>query len=155
MIPRSLISIFRGAAEPAASGNPEPANKDREPSYRALTDQALVGVYSCDAAGVITYYNNRATDLWGRTPAIGETDERFCGSHMMYRVEDGSHLPHDQCPMADVLNGKVAGVFDAEVQVERPAGTRIVVIVNIVPMIDDNRNIVGAINSFYDVTDRA
>ena len=147
MIARALMSYLREAAKPAAPGDPEPGMKVREPSYRVLTDQALVGVYSCDAAGVITYFNNRAVELWGRKPASGDTDECFCGSHMVYRV-DGSYLPHDQCPMADVLTGKVSGVFDAEVQVERPDGSRVVVIVNFVPMIDNDKKIVGAINSF-------
>ena len=57
-------------------------------------------------------------------------------------------LPHDQCPMADVLAGKLSGVHDGEVDVQRPHGTRIVVLVNIAPLIDDNAVIVGAVNSF-------
>ena len=61
---------------------------------------------------------------------------------------DGSYLPHDQCPMAEVLAGKVGGVFDAEVQIERPDGSRIIALVNIAPLIDDKGAIVGAVNSF-------
>lgn len=66
---------------------------------------------------------------------------------MMYRV-DGSYLPHDQCPMADVLAGRVSGVYDGEVHVQRPDGSRVVVIVNIAPLVDDDGTIVGAVNSF-------
>ena len=148
------MSLFRGTGEPSGPRVREQTKTNGERSHRAVIDQSRVGVYSCDATGVITYYNTRAAELWGRTPAVGDTDERFCGSHMLYRV-DGSFMPHDQCPMADVLNGKAAGVFDAEVHVERPDGSRVVVVVNIAPMIDDSRKIVGAINSFYDATDRA
>ena len=72
---------------------------------------------------------------------------------MLYRV-DGSYLPHDQCPMAEVLAGKVAGVHDAEVHIQRPDGSRIVVIVNIAPLVDDNGAIVGAVNSFCEIKDR-
>ena len=117
--------------------------------YQALSDSASdsIAVYCCDATGVITYYSNSAAELWGRKPAIGDTDERFCGSHMLYRV-DGSFMPHDKCPMADVLAGKVSGVFDAEVHIERPDGSRVIVIVNIAPLIDDKGAIVGAVNSF-------
>ena len=68
---------------------------------------------------------------------------------MLYRV-DGSFMPHDQCPMADVLAGKFAGIYDAEVQIERPDGSRIIAIVNVAPLIDDNGAIVGAANSFYE-----
>lgn len=118
-----------------------------ESRYQSLLDSDSTGVYTCNSAGVITYYNDQAADLWGRSPAIGDTDEKFCGSHIMYRV-DGSFLPHDQSPMGDVLTGKVSGVFDGEVHVQRPDGSRVVVIVNIAPLVDDDGVIVGAVNSF-------
>ena len=120
-----------------------------ESRYHTLINADSTGVYTCDAIGVITYYNNRAAELWGRQPAVGDTDERFCGAHLLYRV-DGSFMPHEKCPMSDVLAGRVSGVYDAEVQVERPDGSRIVVIVNIAPLIDDKGAIVGAVNSFFE-----
>ena len=147
MRPLSLMPFIRGSSvspDSAAHNQQEPQGDAR---YQALLDSDSTGVYTCDAAGVITYFNKQATELWGRTPALGDTDERFCGSHMMYRV-DGSYMPHDQCPMADVLAGKVPGVFDGEVHVQRPDGSRVVVIVNIAPLVDDDGNIVGAVNSF-------
>ena len=115
--------------------------------YQALFDSASTGVYTCDATGVITYYNNQAADLWGRKPAIGDTDQRFCGAHMLYRL-DGSYMPHGDCPMADVLAGTSLGIYDADVLVQRPDGTRVLVVVNIAPLVDDNGVIVGAVNSF-------
>jgi PAS domain-containing protein len=76
------------------------------PSWQDVIESDLAALYTCDATGMITYYNALAAELWGRKPEVGDTDERFCGSHMLYRV-DGSFLPHDQSPMADVLAGKV------------------------------------------------
>lgn len=84
----------------------------------------------------------------GRKPAPGDTDERFCGSFKLYRP-DGSYMPHEQCPMGDVLCGKMPGVHDAEVHIERPDGSRVIVIVNIAPLMDDQGEIRGAINCFY------
>ena len=153
MRPRSLVPILRGADEQPRPRAHDQARLDPNASYRRLSDQAVVGVYSCDASGVIQYYNNRAAELWGRRPTIGDTDERFCGAFALYRA-DGSFMPHEYCPVADVLSGKVPGVFDAEVHVEHPDKSRVIVIVNIAPMIDDRGEIVGAINSFYDVNDR-
>lgn len=121
--------------------------------YRTLFDLAPIAVYSCDASGVIREYNNRAAELWGRTPASGDTDERFCGSFKMYRP-DGSFVPHEQCPMGDVLCGKVPGIHDGEVHIERPDGSRVLVIVNIAPLTDERGDITGAINCFYDITAR-
>ena len=121
--------------------------------YRTLFDLAPIAVYSCDAAGVLQEYNKRAAELWGRKPAPGDTDERFCGSFKLYRP-DGSYMPHEQCPMGDVLTGKIPGVHDAEVHIERPDGSRVIVIVNIAPLMDERGEIRGAINCFYDVTER-
>jgi len=131
----------------------EDALHENEERYRTLFDLAPVAVYSCDVSGVIRDYNNRAAELWGRKPALGDTDERFCGSFKLYRP-DVSFMPHEQCPMGDVLTGKVPGMHDAEVHIERPDGSRIVVIVNIAPLKDERGEITGAINCFYDVTTR-
>src|SRR5260221_5856207 len=131
----------------------EDALRENEKRYRTLFDLAPVAVYSCDPSGVIRDYNNRAAELWGRKPKQGDTDERFCGSFKLYRP-DGSFMPHEQCPMGDVLTGKLPGTHDAEVHIERPDGSRIIVIVNIAPLKDDRGEITGAINCFYDVTAR-
>lgn len=126
---------------------------ETEERYRTLFDLAPVAVYSCDASGVIRDYNNRAAELWGRKPEVGDTDERFCGSFRMYRP-DGSFMPHEQCPMGDVLTGKVPGIHDGEVHIERPDGSRVIVIVNIAPLKNERGEVIGAINCFYDVTER-
>lgn len=126
---------------------------ESEHRYRTLFDLAPVAVYSCDASGVIRDYNSRAAELWGRKPEAGDTDERFCGSFKMYRP-DGSYMPHEQCPMGDVLTGKVPGIHDGEVHIQRPDGARVIVIVNIAPLKNDRGEVIGAINCFYDVTER-
>lgn len=129
------------------------ARPDSHSPYRTLFDLAPIAVYSCDASGIVQAYNNRAAELWGRTPKQGDTDERFCGSFKLYRP-DGSFMPHEQCPMGDVLSGKVPGIHDAEVHIERPDGSRVIVIVNIAPLTDDRGEVIGAINCFYNVTER-
>jgi PAS domain S-box-containing protein len=131
----------------------ENAFHENEERYRTLFDLAPVAVYSCDVSGIILEYNSRAGELWGRRPEVGDTDERFCGSFKMYRP-DGSFMPHEQCPMGDVLTGKVPGIHDGEVHIERPDGSRVIVIVNIAPLKDEAGEVIGAINCFYDVTER-
>lgn len=129
------------------------ALRESEGRYRTLFDLGPVAVYSCDASGVIQEFNPRAVELWGRKPEPGDTDERFCGSHKMFRP-DGSFMPHDQCPMAEVLSGEIPEVHDGEVLVERPDGSRVAVIVNIRPQKDDRGQVIGAINCFYDISER-
>lgn len=143
----SLPSLDSSGSSAQASEYPTWDKKRGHDRYQDLIDSNSSAVYSCDATGAITYFNNRAAVLWGREPGLGDTEDRFCSSRMLYRV-DGKCLPHDQSPMADVLAGRVEGIFDAEAHIQRPDGKRIVVIVNIAPLIDDNGHIVGAVNSF-------
>ncbi len=63
-------------------------------------------------------------------------------------------MPHEQCPMAAVVSGKVSAVHNGEVQIERPDGSHVTVLVNIRPLKNDRGEVTGAINCFYDITER-
>jgi len=68
------------------------------------TIEALpVALYTTDAEGRITFYNEAAAALWGCRPELG--DSKFCGSWKLY-WPDGTPLPHDECPMAMALQQK-------------------------------------------------
>jgi len=129
------------------------ALRESEERYRTLFDLSPVAVYSIDTSGVIQNFNRHAAELWGREPRLGDTDQRFCGSFKMFRP-DGSFMPHEQCPMAEVVSGKISGARDAEVHIERPDASRVTVIVNIRPLKNDRGEVTGAINCFYDITER-
>ena len=126
---------------------------ESEERYRMLFTLGPVAMYSCDTSGVIRDFNPRAAELWGRTPKPGDTDERFCGSYKMHRP-DGTFMPHDQCPMAEVLSGTVPEVRDGEVHIERPDGSWVIVVVNIRPLKNQRGEITGALNYFFDITAR-
>ena len=59
-----------------------------------------------------------------------------------------------ECPMAEVVSGKISEARDAEVLIERPDGSHVSVLVNICPLKNDRGEVTGAINCFYDITDR-
>jgi PAS domain-containing protein len=149
MVPR-FLTAFNGESEtraaPSLESQVEQLTHDR---YQALANSADTAVYTCDTAGVILYYNNRAAEIWGRKPVVGDTHENFCGASVLYRP-DGSRLTHEHCPMADVLSGKVPGAFDVEVSIERLDGSRVSVVMNIAPLINGDNEVVGAVNSFYE-----
>ncbi len=143
---------FQNAAySPSISSTNEALSGDR---YRFLFECSPAAVYCIDAAGVIQDFNRGAAELWGRSPVLGDTDERFCGSHQMFRP-DGRFMPHHECPMAQVVAGKVSEVTNGEVVILRPDGSRVTVIVNIRPLKGPSGEIVGAINCFYDITERS
>jgi PAS domain S-box-containing protein len=131
----------------------EEAVRQSEERYRTLFNLGPMAVYTIDTSGVIQEYNRHAAELWGREPALGDTDQRFCGSYKMFRP-DGSFMPHHQCPMAEVASGKVSVVHNGEVLIERPDGSHVTVLVNIRPLKNDRGEVTGAINCFYDITDR-
>jgi PAS domain-containing protein len=40
-----------------------------EAEFRRLLEKLPAGAYTCDASGLITYYNPRSVELWGRSQA--------------------------------------------------------------------------------------
>jgi PAS domain S-box-containing protein len=112
-----------------------------------------MAAYVVRADGVVVWYNARAAELWGRKPAIGDTDERFCGAHTLFHA-DGSHMAHCDTPVALALTTG-AGVHEEEVIIERPDGTRVHVSVHIDPIRNpSDGRIIGVVNYFSDLTER-
>jgi PAS domain S-box-containing protein len=149
----ALTANRRLEKEIAVRKEAEAELRESEKRYRTLFDLGPVAIYSCDAQGLIQQFNRRAVELWGRKPKPSDASERFCGSFKMLRP-DGSIVPHRKCPMAEVVAGKKTAVNNQEVILERPNGSRVVVVVNIRPLKNKNGKVTGAINCFYDITQR-
>jgi PAS domain S-box-containing protein len=119
--------------------------------YRLL-DALPAAAYTCDAEGLITYYNRRAVEAWGREPRLNDPADRYCGSFRMV-TPDGSPVPHDQCWMALCLREKK--VYDGErIVVVRPDGSRLLAEIHATPLFDDDGRLLGAINIVLDITER-
>lgn len=147
----ALVRIAGIAEDITERKTAEDRLRESEESYRRLTELLPVAVYACEApSGIITYYNDRAVELWGREPALGDSDERYCGSGRLF-LPDGRPLAHEDCPMAQALRG--GGSFrNEEVVIERPDASQITALVNIEPIRDLAGHVVGAINVCLDVT---
>jgi two-component system CheB/CheR fusion protein len=129
----------------------EQAVRESALRYQTLFELVPVAVYMTDADGVIQEFNQRAVEMWGRTPSA--KGEKFCGSFRMY-YPDGMVMPHDQCPMARVLRGEELEPSELEITVERKDGAKLNVAVAPRTIKDNEGNILGAINCVHDITHR-
>jgi PAS domain-containing protein len=121
--------------------------KSAETRYADLLAALPFAVYTTDATGRITFYNEAAVALWGRRPVLGR--DRWCGSWHIYSL-GGAPLPHDRCPMAVAIreDRRVRGVTAVA---ERPDGSRVQFRPFPTPLHDANDNLVGAVNVLIDV----
>lgn len=120
-----------------------------EATYRQFVEALGVALYTTDAAGRITYFNEAAVALWGRRPQIGE---EWCGSWRLF-WPDGRPMAHGDCPMAIALkeNRPVRGT---EAMAERPDGSRVRFQPYPTPLLDADGRLVGGVNVLVDVTDQ-
>ena len=128
--------------------------RQSEARFRALFDWGPLAMYTVNASGVIEEFNRNAVALWGCEPQLGDTSERYCGAYKLH-YPDGTALQHDQTPVAAVLSGQTPAARDVEVIVERPDGSKITVIANIVPLKNNQAEVTGAIICLYDITERS
>ncbi len=132
------------------SARPPPNRQERERRFHALLNALPAAVYTTDANGLVTYYNDAAAALWGNRPALGQ--QEWCGSHEMLSP-DGMPLPHDQSPMAVAIkeNRPVRGLEGATL---RPDGTCVPWLAYPTPLHDEDGHLVGAVNMLVDITER-
>jgi PAS domain S-box-containing protein len=128
----------------------ERALRESEQRLQELLAAIPAAIYTTDADGKITYFNEMAVDFAGRTPVLGE--DEWCVTWKLYRP-DGTPLPHDQCPMAIALKEGRA-VRGVEAVAERPDGTRVPFAPFPTPLKDSAGKIVGAINMLVDLSER-
>jgi PAS domain-containing protein len=112
------MNVFRAQPE-------QHSGQVRLNGYKPASDALLQGlptaVYTTDAAGRITFYNQAAAELWGERPELSKSE--FCGSWKLY-APDATPMPHDECPMALALREK-RPVRGMQAIAKQPDGTRV------------------------------
>src|ERR1700736_3908213 len=123
---------------------------DTERRFREMIDALPAAVYTTDAEGRLTHFNQACVELSGRVPELGT--DKWCVTWKLY-YPDGRRMPHDECPMAIALKtGRV--VQGTEAIAERPDGSRIWFAPYPTPLRDAHGRIVGGINMLVDITER-
>jgi len=120
---------------------------------RRLLDELPVAAYVCDREGLITHFNQHASELWGREPKLNDPSDRFCGSHRLFTV-DGSAVAHDQCWM-EALTLKTGQAYNGRhIVIERPDGQRRTVLAHANPVRDETGHVLGAVNVLVETIGR-
>lgn len=124
------------------------ALQDSEARYQQLMKHLPAALYTCDAEGRITMYNDAAAKLWGRRPVIGQ--DLWCGSWKIF-YPDGSPMPLEDCPMAITLK-EGRPVLGKEIIIERPDGNRRFINPFPQPIFSAAGKLTGAFNMLLDIT---
>jgi PAS domain S-box-containing protein len=130
----------------------EESLRESEERLRLVLDTLPAAAYTCDADGMITYFNERAVELWGRAPQLNSPVDRFCGSFRLHGLNDAP-ISHDQCWMAVAVKEGRA-VNGSEIVIEQPDGRRRSVLAHANPLQDPSGRLVGGVNVLIDITER-
>jgi PAS domain S-box-containing protein len=125
-------------------------HRESEERYRDLIESVGLAVYTTDANGRITFFNEQAEALWGRAPTL--LDDYWCGSWRLFHL-DGSPMPHDEGPMAIAIKEDRC-VRGEEIVAERPDGSRATLAPYPSPLHDASGEVIGAVNILVDITAR-
>ncbi len=111
--------------------------------YRFVMDRLPLGVITVDHARRVTYINPHACQLTGWDPqqAVG----RFCGE-----VLQGGQC-QGQCPLKSVLD-RGHDTVDLRSALTDRAGNTIPIRFRTVALYDDDQELVGAVEAFYDIS---
>jgi PAS domain S-box-containing protein len=145
-----IIGVSKIARDITDRKEAEARLQESEQRLKDLLAAIPAAIYTTDAEGKITYCNDQAIELAGRTPVLGS--DAWCVTWKLYRP-DGTPLPHDQCPMAIALK-EGRPIRNAEAIAERPDGTRVPFIPYPTPLHGPDGRVVGAINMLVDVSER-
>lgn len=125
---------------------------NNELPFRAFLERLPAGAYTCDPDGLITYFNQQAVQLWGRSPRLNDPIDRFCGSFKLFAV-DGSPIQHAECWMALALQN-TRDYNGHEIMIERPDGQRLTALAHASPIHNEAGVLIGAVNVLVDITER-
>ena len=110
------------------------------------------GLYFVDRDRVITYWNRAAERISGFT--ANEVIGKSCSENILTHVDsEGLQLCTGMCPLAETIaDGRPR---EAEVYMHHKNGQRIPVSVRVTTLTDKNKNIIGGIELFTDISNQA
>lgn len=121
-----------------------------EQRFHDILEALPAAVYTTDAEGHVTYYNQACVETSGRTPVL--FGDRWCTTWRLYS-DDGVRIDHSECPMAIAIREQ-RPVRGTELIAERPDGSRCRLLPHPTPLFDAQGRLAGAVNMLLDISDR-
>lgn len=117
-----------------------------------MLDLLPMAAYVCDPDGLITYFNAKVVQIWGRHPALNDASDRFCGAYSVFSA-DGALIAPTQSPMALAMRHR-SECHGHEILVERPDGSRLRMLAYATALLDENGEVVAGITMLVDLNER-
>lgn len=117
--------------------------------YKSVLDSLSIGVYCVDSLRKIIYWNDAAEKISGFTQA--EVLGSCCSNNILMHIDDdGTEFCNHKCPIAQTLaNGQP---YQEDVYLHHKEGYRLPIKIQVTPIFDEDKNIVGACQVFSDAT---
>jgi len=114
--------------------------------YKELVDNLLDGIYFVDRERIITYWNKGAERITGYSAA--QAVGRSCRENMLNHVDgNGALLCGEHCPLAACMQDGQSR--ETEAYLHHAEGYRVPVLIRAVPLRNEDGEIIGAVESFY------
>ena len=124
---------------------------ENENRLTQFLDAMPIGVAVLDAEGQLYYVNQKAEDILGKGVVPDTSSEKLSEVYQVYQAGTSREYPVDNLPIVRALKGEIATADDAEVH----QGDKIIPLeIFATPIYDKKGNIVYAINTFQDITER-
>jgi PAS domain S-box-containing protein len=118
--------------------------------WRGALNKLPVPIYTTDADGHVTFWNQACIAFAGREPELGT--DRWCVTWRLLTTSD-EPLPHERCPMATAI--KEARAIRGQVAIAtRPDGSRKAFTPYPTPLFDKHGKVTGAVNMLVDISAR-
>ena len=131
----------------------EEAIRQSEERYRTLFNLGPMAVYTIDTSGVIRRLQSPGRRTVGTRASIG--GYRPAVLRLVQNVSTGRqfYAPRPVSHGRGRLGQNIV-VHNGEVLIQRPDGSHVTLLVNVRPLKNDRGEVTGAINCFFDITDR-
>ena len=121
-------------------------------SYERIVENLHDGLYFVDQDRIITYWNKAAERISGF--AAEEVLGKSCSNSILTHIDsDGNHLCTGMCPLAATIADGTNR--DTEIYMHHKNGHRIPVSVRVSTLTDKDDNVIGGIELFTDISNRA